>query len=480
MLVFPAFENIEEDVALNTNIPQSSLHAVETVIETTTTAVSEQGNGLLFSTARAESIKLTDDVTQVQNEVPGAAFLQSEPSRSLEPATVEEINQEDTVIEQEEQRVQGPQRRKKKSKASPFATRKTPPRQAPTESEKGSSSRNAKSRQKNTGTRQKSKEFIEQRQLSSEMDAKKSPSLPQDEKENEPPEEEASEQLVTKSLGIVDESTHISPNDQGSQEPSPEPARQSRRGRRGKRERSQHAVEEQSENLEPAQGIEEQPENAHVERTETTKGSEAQHKRKRRKHALSRNDEGNAGSRDTQKRTIPVTVHRLSNVAALETAQFEDLDIPGHEDLASQKQSQKYLNRSGINAADVLSQICSESLDKTISTLQNNIEQEQNASRRNEWKRKCKVVEEFKSELENSLFDTSELMESNFTLAARLKAEKRELHQLRHRLLTLRKEREETALRIDEVRRKHLENENERMVCPRSLHFCSTYVYVFG
>ncbi|KAI1930139.1 hypothetical protein LOZ65_001516 [Ophidiomyces ophidiicola] len=173
------------------------------------------------------------------------------------------------------------------------------------------------------------------------------------------------------------------------------------------------------------------------------------------------------------KNTVPVTVHRLANVTALETLSEPD-DASDDERPAPEKPAKhyKHLNRGGINAADVLSQICRETLEKTVSALETNIEQEANTSRAGEWKRKCSAVLEFGTELENSLFSISELLESNFGLATRWKSEKKDVLSLRHKLLSVRKEREDVALRIDKVRRQFADDERQRVVSLK----CSSYM----
>ncbi|WEW59654.1 hypothetical protein PRK78_005133 [Emydomyces testavorans] len=212
-----------------------------------------------------------------------------------------------------------------------------------------------------------------------------------------------------------------------------------------------------------AQHGDEELESAQSEQQETTQHAEPKRNRKGRKRASRATEDASDDERTTN--TIPVTVHRLANISALETVPFGDSDLSDNEHTAPNKASSghKYLSRSGINGADVLSQLCGETLDKTVSTIQANIEQEQNVGRVKEWKHKCRVVQEFGSELETALFDISELLESNFSLAARLKGEKKAVLQLRHRLMSLRNEREEVALRIDDVRRKHVDDESERM-----------------
>ncbi|GKZ17566.1 hypothetical protein AbraIFM66951_004338 [Aspergillus brasiliensis] len=164
--------------------------------------------------------------------------------------------------------------------------------------------------------------------------------------------------------------------------------------------------------------------------------------------------------------TVPVTVHRLVNAAALgegpEPEESSDEEEGSTEGLAA-KQKTKLVSRGGVNAADVLSQICRETLEKTLATLKNGIANEGNAARRAEWTRKKKAVEAYGTELEGRLFELSEMLDSNFVLGRQIKKSKREMMDLRSRLYRVRKEREDVALQMDAVRRKHSEEENAKM-----------------
>lgn len=165
--------------------------------------------------------------------------------------------------------------------------------------------------------------------------------------------------------------------------------------------------------------------------------------------------------------TVPVTVHRLANVAALNATAESTESSSGDEDSADElatRQKTKLPNRGGVNPADVLGQICRETLEKTLNTLKDGIANEANAARRSEITRKRKAVETFGSELEGHVFELSELLDSNYILGTQFRRSKREMVDLRTRLHQVRKEREAVALRIDAVRRKHAEEEDARMV----------------
>ncbi|KAJ5095822.1 hypothetical protein NUU61_005178 [Penicillium alfredii] len=181
--------------------------------------------------------------------------------------------------------------------------------------------------------------------------------------------------------------------------------------------------------------------------------------------------------REPRGETVPVTVHRLANTTALGgTVSPADGSGDEEEDSAdelSTRQKTKLPSRGGVNPADVLSQICRETLEKTLTTLKNGITNETNPTRRAEWSRKRKAVEAFGSELEGRLLDLSEMLDSNFVLGVQLKKAKREMMDLRSHLYRVRRERENVALQMDAVRAKHMEDErakSARTTINNSLH----------
>lgn len=185
-------------------------------------------------------------------------------------------------------------------------------------------------------------------------------------------------------------------------------------------------------------------------------------------------NEGATGERKKGRgETVPITIHRLANVAALDSRTADDSDGASSDEQASGDDEQSlrkknFPQRGGVNPADVLSQICSETIEKTLARLKIGIENESNQTRRSEWTRKRKAVEAYGAELEGRLFEMSEMLDSNFVLGVKLKKAKREMTDMRNRLLEVRQRRQEVALRMDEVRRKHSAEEEMKMVCPSS------------
>lgn len=173
-------------------------------------------------------------------------------------------------------------------------------------------------------------------------------------------------------------------------------------------------------------------------------------------------------TREPRGDTVPVTVHRLANASALGAINVS-AEGPGNEDEDSADGLLSRLNtnlpsRGGVNPADVLSQICRETLEKTLEKLKTGIENETNTQKRAEWSRKRKAVEAFSLELENRLLDLSEILDSNFVLGMQLRKAKRDMMDLRSHLHKVRKERETIAIQMDAVRAKHMEEENAKTV----------------
>jgi hypothetical protein len=165
--------------------------------------------------------------------------------------------------------------------------------------------------------------------------------------------------------------------------------------------------------------------------------------------------------------TVPVTVHRLVNIPSLGGKPDDsDTDSSSEEsaDELSTRQKTKLPNRGGVNQADVLNQICRETLEKTLTTLKNGIAEETNVARKAEWTRKKKVVETYGTELEGRLLEMSEMLDSNFVLGVKRKRAKREMMEMRSRLYHVRREREAIAVQMDIVRKKHGDEERARVV----------------
>jgi len=224
-------------------------------------------------------------------------------------------------------------------------------------------------------------------------------------------------------------------------------------GKRGRPAKRIVRVEQDSEEPEePEQEPEQEQEQAEPSRPDDAQPTERTEPPARKKRA-------------PRGETVPVTVHRLANITTLGRAPIYDSDESESDSSADElTQRTKHPTRGGVNQADVLNQICRETLEKTLTTLQTGIANETNPQRKAEWTRKKKAVEAFGSELEGRLFEMSEMLDSNFVLGVQLRRAKREMMEMRSRLYHVRREREAIAVRTDSVRRHHAEEESGRMV----------------
>ncbi|KKK17860.1 hypothetical protein ARAM_007382 [Aspergillus rambellii] len=249
-----------------------------------------------------------------------------------------------------------------------------------------------------------------------------------------------------------------------------------RPGKRKRRHENQGATQE----MEPPQKseIEPEPEEAEPEE-EPSEGERAKSAKRRRgkRPATQPDDQPSPQEATTEEAaqtkrkprqprgdTVPVTVHRLANVTRLGEPPEDERSAEESPDELSSRQKSRLPNRGGVNAADVLGQICRETLEKTLNTLKNGISNEANTAKRAEWTLRKKAVEAFGAELEGRLFELSEMLDSNFVLSVQLKKAKRGMMDLRSRLDQIRREREAVALKMDAVRMEHTHEEHSRMV----------------
>ncbi|KUL87975.1 hypothetical protein ZTR_03907 [Talaromyces verruculosus] len=186
----------------------------------------------------------------------------------------------------------------------------------------------------------------------------------------------------------------------------------------------------------------------------TTSGERTKRRREQDENQEPRRREG----------TVAITVHRLANTHILDHAASDPSDDEQDSTDELEAVGKNFPSRNGVNAADVLCQICKEILDKHLTTLDTNIASDAaNQAKRSEYARQRKTIEAYGTQLEGRLFELSELLDSNFSLGVQLKKAKREAAEMRNRLLEIRQRRHEITLRMDAVRRKHGEEENAKM-----------------
>ena len=189
-------------------------------------------------------------------------------------------------------------------------------------------------------------------------------------------------------------------------------------------------------------------------RSSTQQSHGSSHKRSSGRSPLS----GAKASRPKKaKASFPILIHRLTNISALPTITEETEDRP--DGIDSDVSDCKFPNRSAPNAIDVLAQVCRETIEATVSKL--STANGSTAASAKEVKRKRTAIEAFGQEIDSRLFDMSAAVENRLTLEARFKKSKREKAQLQAQWMEVRKQREEVALKCDEIRRKHWEDEAE-------------------
>ena len=136
-----------------------------------------------------------------------------------------------------------------------------------------------------------------------------------------------------------------------------------------------------------------------INETQAARASQAPTKKSNNKPRRSRvsfdTSETSARKPRAHNESVPITVHRLSRLRALV---FEDDD----EDILAGPAP--FPKKSGVNAIDVLGQVCREMIAKSMDTLQRGAQNEGHEGEKSEWKRKRKVVEMFGNELDARLF----------------------------------------------------------------------------
>lgn len=250
-------------------------------------------------------------------------------------------------------------------------------------------------------------------------------------------------------------------------EPEPEPAEEEEesepartRKRKGKQKASEGDAQEASTRTHDTSQEQPNP-------TQTVESAQPSKRRRGRPSAASepstRRSRPSSEDRGERRRegTVAITVHRLADTSALEATSDASSDEGSTDELDTRK---TFPRRAGVNAADVLAQICQEIVDKHLTGLANSVANESNQTKRGEAGRQRKAVEAYGSQLQGRLFELSELLESNFALGVKLKKAKRETTEMRNRLLEVRRQRHEVALRMDAVRQKHSAEETAKMV----------------
>ncbi|KAB8302133.1 hypothetical protein EYC80_005581 [Monilinia laxa] len=149
---------------------------------------------------------------------------------------------------------------------------------------------------------------------------------------------------------------------------------------------------------------------------------------------------------------IPVTVHRLTKGVVYDDDD-SDADILNSEIPCA--------TRAGVNAVDVLSQICQELVTAGLEALGDNAIRTQDPAQRLEYKTKIRAVESFSKALQVRLLEHTINLDNSYSLEKRLREGQRKKLSLREEILRVRAEREKVALRMDEIRIAHEKDSHE-------------------
>ena len=123
-----------------------------------------------------------------------------------------------------------------------------------------------------------------------------------------------------------------------------------------------------------------------------------------------------------------------------------------------------FTNRSGVNAVDVLAQMCEEIIDMSLNGLHETLGNAQDAATKKELRTKISALKAFQEELKTRLLEHTIALDTLHALKRRVREAQKAKLRLRERIIQIRAEREQVALRMDAVRVKHEEDSKEALV----------------
>ncbi|KAF7906603.1 hypothetical protein EAF00_000882 [Botryotinia globosa] len=170
------------------------------------------------------------------------------------------------------------------------------------------------------------------------------------------------------------------------------------------------------------------------------------------KSKLQRAEKKNKKQKVREGSPIPVIVHRLTKGPVYDDddsdAEILNSEIP-------------CATRAGVNAVDVLGQICQELVTAGLETLGDNAVKTQDAAQRLEYKTKMRAVDSFSKELRVRLLEHTINLDNSYSLEKRLREGQKKKLSLREEILRVRVEREKVALRMDGIRIAHEKNSHD-------------------
>ncbi|KAH8816538.1 hypothetical protein F5884DRAFT_776585 [Xylogone sp. PMI_703] len=179
------------------------------------------------------------------------------------------------------------------------------------------------------------------------------------------------------------------------------------------------------------------------------KPSSTQQRNPKRRKSQEDNTESQPRTKLRSTGPIPVTVHRLTDGVIYDEeesdAEILNAEIP-------------YAKRGGVNSIDVLSQICQEIIQSGLNTLAEGGVNTEDPVLRQEYRTKWQAVDAFSRELQSRLLEHTINLDNTRVLEKRIRDEQKRKLSLREEILKIRAEREQVALKMDEIRIKHEAN----------------------
>ncbi|KAJ0108913.1 hypothetical protein J7T55_005456 [Diaporthe amygdali] len=160
-------------------------------------------------------------------------------------------------------------------------------------------------------------------------------------------------------------------------------------------------------------------------------------------------------SGDAAQQPISVKIQRFTKPRRI------DEDDPEADDILNTEIP--FANRGGVNAVDVLAQMCEELISTSLQNLKDNFDNAQDAATKKELRVKLRALEAFQEELRTRFLEHTIALDALYALKKRVREAQKNRLQLRERIMQIRAEREQVALRMDAVRMKHEEGGKEAL-----------------
>ncbi|KAK3956315.1 hypothetical protein QBC32DRAFT_331467 [Pseudoneurospora amorphoporcata] len=155
-------------------------------------------------------------------------------------------------------------------------------------------------------------------------------------------------------------------------------------------------------------------------------------------------DEGKGGKAEA----VPITVQRFTKPPRASDGPDElNASVLGAEI--------PFANRAGVNAIDVLSELCEGLIAGFLARLEERARAADDAATKREQKTKFRTMEAFQEELRTRLLEHTIALDTLHALRKRVKVVQKEKLVLREEILRIRAERDQVSLRMDAIRIKH-------------------------